>query len=55
MFRALWFIRGALRVSREMHGKLFRAITRAPMGFFDTTPLGRILNRFSSGMKEVRF
>jgi len=31
---------------------MFRKIIRCPMSFFDVTPIGRLLNRFSKDMDE---
>ena len=33
--------------ARAFHRKLLANLLRLPMSFFDTTPLGRVLNRFS--------
>jgi ATP-binding cassette subfamily C (CFTR/MRP) protein 1 len=38
---------GSLHASRLLFGKLLDQILRAPTSFFDTTPLGRIVNRMS--------
>ncbi len=37
----------AWAASRGLFRALLRAVLHAPMAFFDTTPLGRITNRFS--------
>ncbi|XP_060540944.1 ATP-binding cassette sub-family C member 5 isoform X1 [Pantherophis guttatus] len=51
--RGIAFVKGTLRASSRLHDELFRRILRSPMKFFDTTPTGRILNRFSKDMDEV--
>ncbi|XP_028966466.1 multidrug resistance-associated protein 1 [Galendromus occidentalis] len=37
----------ALQGGRVLHERMLERILRSPMSFFDTTPMGRILNRFS--------
>ncbi|XP_076436012.1 ATP-binding cassette sub-family C member 5-like [Babylonia areolata] len=53
VLRAVIFMKYTLRASSSMHDDVFEKILRCPMSFFDTTPLGRIVNRFSSDMDEV--
>lgn len=36
-----------LKASESLHNKMTNAILKAPVFFFDTNPVGRILNRFS--------
>nr|XP_006826126.1 PREDICTED: ATP-binding cassette sub-family C member 8-like [Saccoglossus kowalevskii] len=38
---------------RRMYIRLLRNIVHAPLRFFDTTPLGRILNRFSTDTQVI--
>lgn len=42
-----------LKASSQLHDKVFYKVSRASMGFFDTTPTGRILNRFSKDLDEI--
>ncbi|XP_074647217.1 multidrug resistance-associated protein 1-like isoform X2 [Tubulanus polymorphus] len=44
---------GSLNASRILHSKILSGIMRAPMAFFDVTPLGRIMNRISKDMDIV--
>lgn len=37
----------ALRVSRILHDKMLWNLMHAPMTFFDSTPLGKLINRFT--------
>ncbi|KAH7041035.1 P-loop containing nucleoside triphosphate hydrolase protein [Microdochium trichocladiopsis] len=43
----------SIEASRKLHEAMATAIFRSPMSFFDTTPAGRILNRFSSDIYRV--
>lgn len=44
---------GALIASRRISENLLFSVLRVPMSFFDTTPRGRILNRFSSDIAAL--
>ncbi|KAJ2962176.1 hypothetical protein NQZ79_g2672 [Umbelopsis isabellina] len=44
---------GSLEASRKIHNTLINRILRAKVRFFDVTPLGRIINRFSSDMETI--
>ena len=43
----------SVKASRSLHGKLVKSIMFAKMRFFDTTPTGRLLNRFSRDMDKI--
>ncbi|KAI5968496.1 hypothetical protein KGF57_000197 [Candida theae] len=42
-----------IRGSRYFHDKMANSVLRSPMQFFETTPIGRILNRFADDMNVV--
>ncbi|KAK5668380.1 Transporter of the ATP-binding cassette (ABC) [Batrachochytrium dendrobatidis] len=44
---------GSLNASRTIHNNLVDKILRAPAHFFEKTPMGRILNRFSKDIKDI--
>ena len=37
----------AIHPPRLLHEGMLNAVMRAPMSFFDATPMGRVMNRFS--------
>ncbi|NXE33592.1 MRP2 protein, partial [Ptilorrhoa leucosticta] len=53
LFATMLSAQGAMRASRVMHQQLLSNILRVPMGFFDTTPTGRIVNRFAKDIFTV--
>ncbi|XP_062319103.1 canalicular multispecific organic anion transporter 1 isoform X2 [Osmerus eperlanus] len=44
---------GSISASRILHSRLLSNILRVPMVFFDTTPSGRVVNRFAKDMFTV--
>jgi ABC-type multidrug transport system fused ATPase/permease subunit len=48
----LVFFRG-LRASQTLHDRMLERILRAPLSFFETTPVGRVLNRFSRSFDQI--
>ena len=44
---------GTLKASVTLHQEMLERIVSSTMAFFDTTPVGRIINRFSKDMDDV--
>ncbi|KAI7870590.1 P-loop containing nucleoside triphosphate hydrolase protein [Spinellus fusiger] len=51
--RSYILYQGSLSASRKIHDELLQRILRAKVRFFDTTPMGRIVNRFSSDLATI--
>uniref|UniRef100_F7GCF3 ATP-binding cassette sub-family C member 12 n=1 Tax=Monodelphis domestica TaxID=13616 RepID=F7GCF3_MONDO len=47
------FTKTTLMASSKLHDQVFAKILKSPMSFFDTTPTGRLMNRFSKDMDEL--
>lgn len=43
----------SIHAAKQLHEKMLRAVIQAPMSFFETNPLGRIVNRFSGDVYRV--
>jgi ABC-type multidrug transport system fused ATPase/permease subunit len=47
-------VQRAYVAARRIHDRSLSSLLRAPMRFFDTTPVGRVLNRFSRVSRELQ-
>lgn len=50
--RLFWLERG-MAAGRDLHGTMLRSVLKAPIRFFDSTPVGRVLQRFSRDVESV--
>lgn len=48
----IWLERG-IRAGKNMHDKMLRSVLNSPVRFFDSTPVGRIIQRFSRDIESV--
>ncbi|KAK0719640.1 hypothetical protein B0H67DRAFT_483988 [Lasiosphaeris hirsuta] len=53
LVRDLWIFLGSLTASYKIHDRLMSAVTGARFKFFDVTPLGQMMNRFSKDLEAV--
>ncbi|RUS69501.1 hypothetical protein EGW08_022736 [Elysia chlorotica] len=51
--RAFIFFKLAVAASEKLHNLMFARVLRATMAFFDTNPVGRVLNRFSKDIGQT--
>ena len=53
LFKILVVANASLRASRALHLSLTSKILRAPVRFFEKTPMGRLMNRFSKDIRDI--
>lgn len=53
LIRDVWIFFGSLTASKRIHDRLILSVTRAKFKFFDVTPLGQLMNRFSKDLEAV--
>ncbi|XP_011022564.1 PREDICTED: ABC transporter C family member 10-like isoform X2 [Populus euphratica] len=53
IFRCLSLVKLGYEASESISSKLLKSLFRAPMSFYDSTPLGRILTRVSSDLNVI--
>ncbi|KAF1329529.1 Abc transporter c family member 2, partial [Globisporangium splendens] len=52
--RGVLLLQSCMRSSKNLHDELFRRVLSAPINrYFDVTPVGRILNRFSGDLDQM--
>ncbi|XP_065776548.1 ATP-binding cassette sub-family C member 12 isoform X4 [Muntiacus reevesi] len=51
--KGFMFTKTTLMASSSLHDRVFDKILESPMSFFDRTPTGRLMNRFSKDMDEL--
>jgi ABC-type multidrug transport system fused ATPase/permease subunit len=52
-FRSFVLFSGSLKASKHIHNQMLETILFAKVRFFDATPIGRIINRFSFDMEAI--
>ncbi len=53
MLRTLTWAGLIVTAAKQIHSDLLSTVLRLPMAFFDSTPTGRIINRFSHDIAEI--
>ncbi|XP_047332545.1 ABC transporter C family member 12-like isoform X2 [Impatiens glandulifera] len=50
---SLWLVTSSFHAARRLHDSMLHSILRAPMVFFHTNPIGRVINRFAKDTGDI--
>ncbi|CAI9269853.1 unnamed protein product [Lactuca saligna] len=50
---SFWLISSSLHAAKKLHDTLVYSVLRAPTAFFQTNPLGRVINRFANDIGDI--
>ena len=53
LFGEIFYIKMLMNSSKVLHGSMLESVLKSKMKFFESTPLGRIINRFSKDIEAV--
>ena len=53
LWKGIMMALALLKGSSRLHEKMLKRVMRCPISFFDSTPAGRVINRFSKDMDEL--
>ncbi|XP_077243837.1 multidrug resistance-associated protein 2 [Tasmannia lanceolata] len=53
LLNSYWLITSSLYAAKRLHDAMLNSILRAPMVFFHTNPIGRIINRFAKDLGDI--
>ena len=52
-FNSFWLISSSIHGAKTLHDTMLHSVLRAPTTFFQTNPLGRMMNRFSNDLGDI--
>ncbi|GFP81215.1 ABC transporter c family member 2 [Phtheirospermum japonicum] len=50
---SFWLITSSLNAAKRLHDSMLHSILKAPMVFFHTNPIGRVINRFAKDLGDI--
>lgn len=50
---SFWLISSSLHAAKRLHDTMLHSVLRAPTTFFQTNPIGRMINRFANDLGDI--